>query len=57
MTFELEKKNEAEACKSYFDELGYRAVRKGCKVSINESNEKKGNMLFKIFVDTALIGR
>ena len=56
MTFELEKKNEAEACKVYFDELGYKSTRKGCKVTINETDEKKANQLFKIFVKSALCG-
>lgn len=54
ITFELEKKAEAEACKLYFDDMGYKATRKGCRVTINEPDEKKANNLFHYFVKTVL---
>jgi hypothetical protein len=49
MTFELEKKYEAEQCVEYFKDIGYKVTRKGCKVSINEADEKKGTQYFNYF--------
>jgi hypothetical protein len=49
MTFELEKKYEAEACVNYFEDMGYKVTRKGCKVTINEKDEKKGSYYFDYF--------
>lgn len=55
MTFELEKKNEAEACVEFFKDFDYKPVRKGCKVSVS-GDDKEVEKIFALFKKYVLCG-
>lgn len=56
MVFELEKKDEADACVGFFKDFDYKPTRKGCKVTVS-GDDKELEKIFALFKKLVLCMR